>query len=578
MSSPTITVKDVWRGVLPPGTDLLGGGGGLERRVEWACALRTRPPAFEAVKGGEIAFVPVKSIRLLDERLDLPQVMTSFAEKGGVAVAVVGDVSVESIAAADRLMMPLLRLPDGIHATDAHHTCVRFILDQRALLHERAQELQLSLMDLALGGAGPDKIIERLAEVTGLPSAWLDEAGEVRHLTVTDDALLADVEAGADALRRWGGTIAAVGADPPVREFTVGRNGLAALVSPVPMRNGVGGFVCVIGEEQRLDQIARLAVARAASACAIEFDRERAVTEDPRQARGRVHRIAAHRLVLLGTGRARAGTPTRRRPLAPGRGDRAPRDRVLPVVGDPSAPRCAKRRLRPARGPGPGRRPRGRRLPCRRHARGRRWSRPTPCTDSPRLVRSECARATDDATTTLGLGRPHEGASGVRQSFREAEHALEMSRRLLGPGRQASFADLGLHRLLFAMAQHPELSDYYRDTVGELVAYDERSSAELMATLDAYFEANGSPTETAQRPEANCIATPFCTACAASRRSAGFVSTIRRPGSTCISACASATCSRRGPLGALSQSRRESRVAERPWSAAGPRAGAGLSC
>ena len=129
--------------------------------------LRTRPPAFEAVKGGEIAFVPVKSIRLLDERLDLPQVMTSFAEKGGVAVAVVGDVSVESIAAADRLMMPLLRLPDGIHAGDAHHTCVRFILDQRALLHERAQELQLSLMDLALGGAGPDKIIEKLAEVTG---------------------------------------------------------------------------------------------------------------------------------------------------------------------------------------------------------------------------------------------------------------------------------------------------------------------------------------------------------------------------------------------------------------------------
>jgi purine catabolism regulator len=166
MSSPTLTVKDVWRGILPPGTDLLGGGGGLERRVEWACALRTRPPAFEAVKGGEIAFVPVKSIRLLDERLDLPQVMVSFAEKGGVAVAVVGDVSVESIAAADRLMMPLLRLPDGIHAADAHHTCVRFILDQRALLHERAQELQLSLMDLALGGAGPDKIIERLAEVT----------------------------------------------------------------------------------------------------------------------------------------------------------------------------------------------------------------------------------------------------------------------------------------------------------------------------------------------------------------------------------------------------------------------------
>src|SRR6202030_4658350 len=101
MSGPTITVKDVWRGVLPAGTDLLGGGGGLERRVEWACALRTRPPAFEAVKGGEIAFGPVKSIRLLDERLDLPQVMVSFAEKGGVAGAVGADGWVGSTRPAD---------------------------------------------------------------------------------------------------------------------------------------------------------------------------------------------------------------------------------------------------------------------------------------------------------------------------------------------------------------------------------------------------------------------------------------------------------------------------------------------
>ncbi|MBV8196172.1 MAG: PucR family transcriptional regulator, partial [Candidatus Dormibacteraeota bacterium] len=95
MTGPAITVKDVWRGVLPEGTELLAGGAGLERRVEWACALRTRPPAFDAVKGGEIAFVPVRSIKVLDERLDLPQVMTGLAEKGGVAVAVLGDVSAD---------------------------------------------------------------------------------------------------------------------------------------------------------------------------------------------------------------------------------------------------------------------------------------------------------------------------------------------------------------------------------------------------------------------------------------------------------------------------------------------------
>jgi hypothetical protein len=32
------------------------------------------------------------------------------------------------------------------------------------------------------------------------------------------------------------------------------------------------------------------------------------------------------------------------------------------------------------------------------------------------LVRSECEQATGDATTSLGLGRTHDGAAGLRQS------------------------------------------------------------------------------------------------------------------------------------------------------------------
>jgi purine catabolism regulator len=261
------------------------------------------------------------------------------------------------------------------------------------------------------------------------------------------------------------------------------------------MRNGVGGFVCVIGEEHRLDQIARLAVARAASACAIEFDRERAVTETRDKLEGEFiaslltasyssERVALERARRLGADLSREVV-------------------VIALRGAASSPSWESRALRAAQN-----------VVARREVRALVAAHedavcvvvmpePDGAVDAlyrfAELVRSECARATGDATTSLGLGRIHEGASGVRQSFREAEHALEMSRRLLGPGRQASFADLGLHRLLFAMAQHPELSDYYRDTVGDLVAYDERSSAELMATLDAYFEANGSPTETALR-------------------------------------------------------------------------------
>src|SRR5258708_7496406 len=274
-----ITVKDVWRGALPPDTDLLGGGAGLERRVEWATALRTRPPAFESVKGGEMAFVPTKSIRLLDERLDLTQVMQSFADKGGVAVAVVGDVPASSIALADALLMPLLRLPTTTHVGDVQQSVVRYILEQRTLLHERQQELHTQLMELALAGAGLPAIVDRLAEITGKAVTWQDLNGTLRHASpgARADAVLQALEADSAAVRRWAESIAVLAPDPPVPELKLGSTGLARLVSPVPVRDGIGGLISVIAPETELDQVARLAVARAASACAIELDRERAV-------------------------------------------------------------------------------------------------------------------------------------------------------------------------------------------------------------------------------------------------------------------------------------------------------------
>jgi sugar diacid utilization regulator len=114
-------------------------------------------------------------------------------------------------------------------------------------------------------------------------------------------------------------------------------------------------------------------------------------------------------------------------------------------------------------------------------------------------MRSQCALVIGDPGVSAGMGRANRGATGVRMSYREAEHGLAMGRRLLGPGKAVSFADLGLHRVLFAVAQLSEVTDFYRDVVGELLAYDERSGADLMATLEAYFASNGSPTETAQR-------------------------------------------------------------------------------
>jgi purine catabolism regulator len=495
MSGPAITVKDVWRGALPDGTELLAGGGGLERRVEWACALRTRPPAFDAVKGGEIAFVPVRSIKLLDERLDLQQVMTSFAEKGGVAIAVLGTVSAESIDLADRLVMPLLRLPDPVHIADAHHACVRFILDQRALLHERAQELQSVLMQLALSGAGAPVIVDRLADVTRLDAVWLDAAGSVRHSAGMDGSAAAALAISqAPALRRWGDTIAMLAADPPVREFEGDADGPGMLASTIPGRQGVAGYVATIGPTAQLDQVARMATSRAASACAIELDRERAVSETRDRLEGEFiesllagsytsEDAALERAQRLGIDLSRPFAVVSMRGSRP---DSAFENAALRAVRSLVAHRDISALISA-------------------HAGAICVILVLEAFDEASLarlvqaIRADCAGVTHDPGTSLGVGRPHTGVVGVRSSFREAEQALAMGRRVLGAGRVVSFADLGLHRLLFAISGQPELVDFYDDTVGSLVDYDRRTGADLMATLDAFFLCLGSPTETAQR-------------------------------------------------------------------------------
>jgi PucR family transcriptional regulator, purine catabolism regulatory protein len=495
-----ITVKDVWRGAMPDGTELLGGGGGLGRRVEWATALRTRPPAFETIKGGEMAFVPVRSIRLLDERLDLAQVIQSFGEKGGVAVAVVGDASRESVAVAERMMMPLLHLPDGSHLGDIQQSVVRFILDQRTLLHERQQELHTQLMELALAGAGTAAIVDRLAGITGHVVVWQDNDGTVRHASAAasdGEGLRASLERDAGRVRRWAEGVAVVAADPPVHEFPLQEPGVARLVAPVPVRDGIGGFLSLIAPDARLDQLSRMAVSRAASACAIELDRERAVL----QARDELEGEFLESL-LAGTYSSEAAVRHRAERLGFDLGGDTVVMVARPDTAAEQAPRVRGDQL-VAGAQGWIRRRSPAALATLRQ-RGVAAVVPLveaqPGVDLRRLaadLRLECAGAVG-AEVSVGLGRSKPGIAGVRASYREAEQALTMGTRLFGGGRVVAFADLGLYRLLYAMNGQAELREFFEDQVQALVEYDQRTGAGLMATLDAFFRCHGSPTEIAQ--------------------------------------------------------------------------------
>jgi len=354
----------------------------------------------------------------------------------------------------------------------------------------------MTLMQLALSGAGPVAIVDRVAEITALPAALVDAAGAVTHVAGDAPEGLDDaVHAAVPALRRWGDTVALIAADPPVREHVFAGTRLHGVVSPIPSRDGVSGFLVVAGPEGRLDQMARLAVARAASACAIEVDRERAVTETRERVEGEFVES-----LLNGTYSSDDAVLERGRRLGVdlsstlvvvvlrgGRGSRDWEETALRAARNTVSRRDASALVAAHQGG-----------VCAvlldAHAGAE-----SATARLAEAVRAECARATGDATTCAGIGRAGAGAASVRASYREAEQALAMGRKVLGAGITSSFSHLGLHRLLFALAQHPELSDFYADTVGPLLAYDARTGGDLMATLNAFFACHGSPTETAQR-------------------------------------------------------------------------------
>ena len=53
----SITVNDVLRLALPPGTAVVAGASGLQRQVTWVVTPRATLPAFTNLRGGEVALV-----------------------------------------------------------------------------------------------------------------------------------------------------------------------------------------------------------------------------------------------------------------------------------------------------------------------------------------------------------------------------------------------------------------------------------------------------------------------------------------------------------------------------------------
>jgi purine catabolism regulator len=98
----------------------------------------------------------------------------------------------------------------------------------------------------------------------------------------------------------------------------------------------------------------------------------------------------------------------------------------------------------------------------------------------------------------IGIGRPAAGPAQWLQSLQQARESWR-----LGKDWQASpityFGDLGLYQLLTALGGNPEAARFFRRTLGRLISHDDNKNAELVETLEAFFECHGNLSQAANR-------------------------------------------------------------------------------
>ena len=508
-----ITVSDVIALALPPGTRVLAGAGGLSREVTWATRLRATPPAFGHLSGGELVLLPVSVLAQVDERLTLEDAIRQVAALGIAAVAIQGEATPATLAAAEAAGVPLLLLPAESELGPLEREAARLITERRREVQQRGREVGRQLMELAISGEPLANVVRAMAEVSGRAVAL--EAWDGRLLAYhTPGSRGPARERVADliyrehaALGRWlRATAASSPADPPTATYDL--NGAwGRVVAPIIGRNGLLGSVSLIVPRGGAAPEDSLITATGAAACAVVLAREQAAASVRRevelhvldevldgalrseatllqQARRLGHDFEQSHVALI----ARLDHPAGSGPVrAQRRDDRwAVMDDVIARAGGPRAGGVLWR--------------------IRQNNAEIIWpvSLPADVMRVATVMHEDLATLVSGASATntavsVGVGTPRAGIDGIRRSHQEARQALTLGRRLHGAGHLTRFDTLGVFRLIFAAEQLPELAMLYSETLGTLLEYDREHNAELIRTLDAFFAANGSPKEAAER-------------------------------------------------------------------------------
>lgn len=92
-----------------------------------------------------------------------------------------------------------------------------------------------------------------------------------------------------------------------------------------------------------------------------------------------------------------------------------------------------------------------------------------------------------DVLVQVGVSRAIHSMLEFHESYKQARQSLIIG-SMMNPGTEYTigYGDLGLKRLLYLIIDHPELEQFYKETLGPLEEYDREWDTELTETLKVY--------------------------------------------------------------------------------------------
>ncbi len=465
MFTPLVRLADILDKAFPPETRVVAGSSALDREVYWAISLRWNPPAFPGLRPSEIVLVSLQKLRQSNPGLTDLQLVQRLAEKAVTGVVVDGPLSSEAVARAEAERLVVLEVPPGTRMSELESEVNRCVAEERSSQYRASLEISNRLTRAAALTSGPCPVVRAFYEVTGISTAYLDVYGAVHCRSGV----------GWEALPKgWEGELVkaarSVSQAPLVRDFGPVRT----WTMPITEGEHVHGVIVCLSRDD-LTTMQLWALHRAALACALARMRAFGHVERRRQLGEFIVRAikeyAVSAEVLLDQGRYLgldfSGT-------------------FAVAAGAAASPHLLEAAWQAVDALGDG---------CAAEIDG---SIVVVSSRTEEDLLNAIHRAADGAVSAVwGTSRSRGGVEGLRQAYREAVIARKIA-RITGKW-SVSYSDAGPWATLAEVADTRAATEYCNRVLGPLEAYDQRRHLGLIATLEAFLQANGQISQAAER-------------------------------------------------------------------------------